>query len=245
MQFGKSAIVLALAVLASGYNSASASSVSINLGSVIGPGSFPSGDSSSKPYLNATIVDGTNGGNSGVFLTMSTPGLGFAGSANYEHVMQWEFKVSTVPSLASITQTAKTDTNAGAPSPYFTDPVISNTGSFTDDPTTDSFNLQFKFAEGGGGSAPDGIIGGVEFGHGDSVTYFIKGLTSSSFVVGNPGSNYTAAFVDDANVWVAGSTATGGGNQAVPLPSSVSSGLAMLGGMGGMYLLRKRRVVMA
>ena len=74
--------VLGLAALAAtvvGYNASA--TLSIDLGTVTG-GAFVAGDSSSSPYLHANIVNGTLGANSGVYVTMTAPGLGFAGSGS-------------------------------------------------------------------------------------------------------------------------------------------------------------------
>jgi hypothetical protein len=177
--------------------------------------------SNSNPYLHAAITDTTLSGNSGVSITLTAPGLGFAGSGMYEHVLGWQFKVSTVSGL-TFTETAASG-HAG-----FTLPTIT-TGSYTNDPTTDAFNLQFLFAE--GHTATDGPDGGVEFGNGDSVTYFIKGLSTSSFLVASPGSHYSAAQIDDAKAgtWVADSSGPVGA-PGVPLPATVWGGLVLLGG---------------
>jgi hypothetical protein len=212
-------VVFAVALMAVG---ASASSIGIDLNQVIG-GGFVSGDlSNSNPYLHAAITDTISGGNAGVSLTLTAPGLGFAGSGNYEHVLGWQFRVSTISGL-TFTKTASSG-HAG-----FTLPVIS-TGTFTNDPTTDSFNLQFLFSE-NTGPATDGPDGGVEFGNGDSVTYFIKGLSTSSFLAASPGTHFSAAQIDDAKAgtWVADSSGPVGA-PGVPLPATVWGGLVLLGG---------------
>jgi len=234
--FGRVAWLAAVAAMAVGYGASAA--VSINLDTIT-TGNLTGDTGSSSPYLNATITDGTLSGNNGVYLSLSCPGLGFNGSASYDHVMAWDFNVSSLSGV-TFTQTAKTDSNAGAPSPYFTNPTIS-TGSFMSD-KMDNYNIKFAFSEGGGGGPPDGILGGVEFGHGDSVTYFIKGLTSSSFVVatknGNPDTYYSAANIDDAPYsWVAGGNAS-----PVPEPTTMIAGALLLLPFGAstVRMLRRR-----
>lgn len=109
----------------------------------------------------------------------------------------------------------------------------------------DVFYLELAFAEGGGGGLPDGKFGHTEFGFGDSVTYSIKGLSASSFVVatknGKPDTYYSAAQVDDAKggAWVGGSTITP--STGTPLPASVWGGIALVGGLAGVCALAARR----
>lgn len=224
------AFLAAVAAMALGYN---ARAVTINMDTVLA-GGFPSGDLSSKPYLRADIVDGTLGGNAGVYLTMSCPGMGFAGSGNYEHLLAWDFNVSSITGL-TFTETAASG-NAGFTLPTITTGVSSGHGAYQAATSGNYFDIQFAFAEGKSGT--DGQMGGVEFGFGDSVTYFISGVTSSSFRVatlsnGSAGTLFSAAKIDDANAgtWVSGTTTT----SAVPDAgnSALLLGLSLLG-MGGL-----------
>jgi VPDSG-CTERM motif len=212
-------VCLATVVVIGASRSVSANQVTIDMGTVTG-GGFPSGDSSAKPYLVATITDLTGGG---VSMTLTAPGLGFAGSGLYEHVLGWDFNVS------STTGVTATETAASGHS-GFTIPGLS-TGSFQapSGPSGDKFNLQFAFSEGMG--VTDGPNGGVEFGNGDSVTYKINGVTTSSFIVGtvggNPDTYYSEAQVDDANP----GTYVGGVAQQAPSPTpDGGSTVALLGG---------------
>ena len=55
------------------------------------------------------------------------------------------------------------------------------------DSQSEYYNLGFAFAEGNNMASPstDGQNGGVEFGFGDTIQYFIKGLTTASFQAGS------------------------------------------------------------
>jgi hypothetical protein len=250
---------LVLAVALTGPCSARADMIVINLDTVIN-GSFKSGDLSSSPYLTAAITDGTHQSVNGVFLTMSAPGLGFAGSGKYEHVNNgdemhnpaWLFNLSSTSGLtsSSFTLISKSGNNG------FTTPTI-NIGSSSILQAANSgayFNLGFAFAEGKGST--DGRYGGVEFGKGDSISYFIAGLRSSSFVPailknGHPGATYSAAAIDDAGggLWVAGTStpagpsASGGGNpMASPEPSTLFMSLVGLPGLGLAWWRKQRRL---
>ena len=69
---------LALAlVVAMAVPSGARADLTIDMGTILSGGPFPSGDGSSSPYLIATIVNGTHGTDSGVYLTMSAPGPRF------------------------------------------------------------------------------------------------------------------------------------------------------------------------
>jgi hypothetical protein len=194
---------------------------------------------SSSPHLTATITDGTHQNVNGVYLTMTAPGLGFAGSGNYEHVNNggnpaWLFNLNSTSGLTtgSFTLISKTGNNG------FTTPTITIASSSTIQAAKsgDYFNLGFAFAE--GKNSTDGRYAGAEFGFGDSITYFIAGLTSSSFAPslknGHPDTCYSAAAIDDANpgLWIAGTLELPpnpqgqGGPQASPEPSSLHSVLA-------------------
>jgi len=240
----------AIAIMAVGYG-ASAAVVTMNLGTVT-DGGFPSGDRSSSPYLNATITDGTDNGSTGVYLKMSCPGLGFAGSGMYEHVLGWDFNVSSISGLtaSSFTQTAKSGNVNYSPQLGFLNPNIGwgttgspSHGAYQADNSGDYYSLQFLFHE-HTTAGTDGPDGGVEFGNGDSVTYFIKGLSASSFVVatksnGTPDTYYSAAQIDDgqANTWIAGGITT-----PVPEPTTMIAGALLLLPFGAstVRVLRRR-----
>jgi hypothetical protein len=197
-------------------------------------GGFKSGDDSSSPYLTATVSDGTNNGNSGVFLTLKAPGLGFAGSGNYEHVNAkkdapaWLFNLTSTSGLTSSSFTViSASGNSG-----FTLPTIAIGGSYQAGSSGNFFNLGFAFAE--GKSATDGRNGGAEFGFGDTLTYFIQGLSASSFQAatrsrGSLGTYFSAAAIDDAQsgTWIAGTAGAASPPAAAPEPSSLF--LSLLG----------------
>lgn len=225
---------------------ASANSITIDMGTVVS-GTFPTGDQSSKPYLVATITDGTNNGHSGVFLTMSAPGLGFAGSGNYEHVNQgagpaWLFDLKSTSGLTQSSFTLITTSTlplADHGSNGFKLPTISIGGSHqVMGDTSDNFNLGFAFSEG----ANDGQGGGAEFGHGDSIEYFISGLSTGSFEPatktpgGGLGTYFSEARIDDGNVSVAGVVTS----TPTPLPTSAWAGLALFTGLGAWRVIRNR-----
>ena len=114
------------------------------------------------------------------------------------------------------------------------------------------FNLGFAFAEGKGST--DGRYGGVEFGHGDSITYFIAGLSTSSFLPatlknGHPGATYSAAAIDDAGgrLWIsgtstpAGPSGSGGNAHGSPEPSTLLMAFLGLSGLGLASWQKRRR----
>ena len=255
-------IVGGAALLAATVGSAGASVIRMDLGTVLS-GSFTAGDGSSSPYLVATVADTTYQGHSGVDLTLSCPGLGFAGSGLYEHVNAgpgqtagpgqpqtwspaWLFNLSSTTGISQSSFTVLATSTLPAVdkgSNGFTLPTISVGGSYADSsgPTpagtkTDNFNLGFGFAEGGSPST-DGQGGGTEFGYGDSIEYFINGLSTTDFQPGTAGNYYSAAAIDDSgpNLWVAGTAVPG-----TPLPEPAS--LAMMGAMGlGILLLPRKK----
>jgi hypothetical protein len=228
-----------------GTEDLSSTGASIDLSTVLS-GKFTSGDESSAPYLTSTITDGTFNGASGVFLTLSAPGLGFAGSADYEHVNNkdlatpaWLFNLSSTSGLSqssfSIVSTSTLPASQRG-SNGFTTPSITIGGSLKAS-NSDTYNLGFGFDEGHGGSPPDGPGGQAEFGFGDSVTYFISGLSRSSFIPavssGGGSSKFTsAAAIDDSgsNLWVAGT--------AVPVPAPIYGAGALVLGVLAMKLRR-------
>ena len=246
------ALVVAMAV-----PSPARADLSINMGTVLS-GSFTSGDMSSSPYLNATIVNGANNGVSGVYLTMSAPGLGFAGSGNYEHVNNggmmanpaWLFNLTSTAGLTTSDFTVISKTgNSGFTTPTITIDATSvlQAGMMT----SEYYNLGFAFAEGNNMATPstDGRNGGVEFGFGDTIQYFITGLTTASFhqaVTTSGGStldtNYSAAAIDDSgpNLWVAG-TATSLFVQSAPEPASWVTVVLALPGFVGFVLVNRKR----
>jgi hypothetical protein len=156
--------------------------------------------------------------------------------------LDWDFNVSSISGLtaSSFTMTAASG-HAG-----FTLPTISTGttgtpvhGSYQAASSGNYFDLKFLFAEGSkGGDGPDG---GVEFGNGDSITYFISGLNASSFVVatksdGTAGAYTSAAKIDDANsgTWVAGN------GSANTVPDAGSTMLLMSLGFGCLATMKRK-----
>ncbi len=200
------ALLPAVAALALA-GSAAAGTVTIDMNAVPA-GGFPAGDGSSAPYLTATITDGTYNSESGVYLTLAAPGLGTTVEGRFEHVhTDWYFNVASIAGL-TFTEISATGNNG------FTLPVISTAmsggtphGSYEGLYEDEYFNMRFRFAEGTG--TGDSQDGGVEFGDGDSVEYFISGLTSASFEPatlddGSLDTYWTEAQIDDvmSGTWV-------------------------------------------
>jgi hypothetical protein len=238
---------------------ARADMVTLNLGTVT-HGSFVNGDQSSSPYSVATITDGTDviNGNtvSGVYLTMANPGLGFAGSGDYEHVSMggamnpvpsYLFELSSTAGLSSSSFTLISQ--SGIDGSTFSTFAVSVGGNYsvTGSPT---FNLGFTFLEGsgstdgnGGGGPPNGpgrtgsYAGTVEFGALDSVEYFVKGVSSSQFVSSN--GDYTVAAVDDANMAVIGAISKTTNASSTPEPSSIVGLASIVFATAGCFACRR------
>lgn len=235
------AALAAVAVIAGAYN-APAASVTMNLGTVIpGTGTFVAGDLSSAPYVVATFTDVSGG----VQLVISCPGLGFAGSGNYEHIgtgsghdgLLLNVTDTQVGKLTFAYQSmtvAPTTSNGMSLAGATIDHSFAVTQALNgyDAGAGQKFDINMPFAE-------HDIS--TEFGNGKSITYFITsslggGVSTADFSLkDSSGTYYAAAAIDDANKGLyVGSTGVTSSISSVPEAANTATllGLAMLG-LGG------------
>jgi len=216
------------AVAATAVNfSAAANVITMDLGSVLA-GSFVNGDGSSAPYVVATFTDVAGG----VQLEITCPGLGFAGSGDYEHINQGTGLLLDVANsyvgALTFTETAWTvDTsNPKVLGSTITPATITQgANAYTGAASGQKFDINMSFAENDQ----------TELGYGKTITYLITstvgGLAAADFAQLDASGNYYAeASIDDANkgLYIG---ATGYSNNTVPDPVSTVTflGLALCG----------------